>query len=123
MTHRSGRNGTPLDARFTNWAKELRKAGYDPALIGYTDISPDPRVHSPGDPALKTYEGVLPGLRPHVVMASDRKAWRRLVTGCSLVMRFTHLKMKPSVHVQKLVAANQRPQVRSQRTSFHCINF
>ncbi len=75
MTHRSGRNGTPLDARFTNWAKELRKAGYDPALIGYTDISPDPRVHAPGDPALKTYEGVLPGLRPHLVMASDRKAW------------------------------------------------
>src|SRR5690349_8925140 len=70
MTHRSGRNGTPLDARFTNWAKELRKAGYDPSLIGYTDISADPRVHAPGDPALKTYEGVLPGLRPHVLMGS-----------------------------------------------------
>jgi arylsulfatase A-like enzyme len=75
MTHRSGRNGTPLDARFTNWAKELRKAGYDPGLIGYTDISADPRAHQAGDPALKTYEGVLPGLTPHLVMASDRKAW------------------------------------------------
>lgn len=75
MTHRSGRNGTPLDARFTNWAKELRKAGYDPGLIGYTDISPDPRAHAEGDPALKTYEGVLPGLTPHLVMASDRKTW------------------------------------------------
>lgn len=75
MTHRSGRNGTPLDARFTNWAKELRKAGYDPSLIGYTDISADPRAHAPGDPALKTYEGVLPGLRPHVVMGSNREAW------------------------------------------------
>ncbi|MBM3548520.1 MAG: alkaline phosphatase family protein [Alphaproteobacteria bacterium] len=75
MTHRSGRNGTPLDARFTNWAKELRRAGYDPGLIGYTDISPDPRVHAAGDPALKTYEGVLPGLTPHLVMGSDRRAW------------------------------------------------
>ena len=75
MTHRSGRNGTPLDARFTNWAKELRKAGYDPGLIGYTDISPDPRAHAEGDPVLKSYEGVLPGLTPHLVMASDRKRW------------------------------------------------
>ena len=75
MTHRSGRNGTPLDARFTNWAKELRKAGYDPGLIGYTDISPDPRAHVEGDPALKTYEGVLPGLDPYHVMASHRRTW------------------------------------------------
>lgn len=75
MTHRSGRNGTPLDARFTNWAKELRKAGYDPGLIGYTDISPDPRAHAAGDPVLRTYEGVLPGLAPYAVMGSDRRAW------------------------------------------------
>jgi arylsulfatase A-like enzyme len=75
MTHRSGRNGTPLDARFTNWAKELRRAGYDPGLIGYTDISADPRAHAPGDPALTTYEGVLPGLSPYRVMGSDRRTW------------------------------------------------
>ncbi|MSP47992.1 MAG: sulfatase [Alphaproteobacteria bacterium] len=75
MTHRSGRNGTPLDARFTNWAKELRRAGYDPGLIGYTDISPDPRAYVPGDPALRTYEGVLPGLAPHLVLGSDRRTW------------------------------------------------
>ncbi len=75
MTHRSGRNGTPLDARFTNWAKELRKAGYDPGLVGYTDISPDPRAHVEGDPVLKSYEGVLPGLSPYQMMSSDRRTW------------------------------------------------
>ena len=45
MNHRSFRNGTPLDARFTNIALEMRAVGYDPALIGYTDTSVDPRVH------------------------------------------------------------------------------
>jgi len=75
MTHRSARNGTPLDARFTNWALELRKAGYAPGLIGYTDTSLDPRSRSPGDPALKTYEGVLPGLDLHLGMSGDRRSW------------------------------------------------
>ena len=37
MNHRSGRNGTPLDSRHTNIALEVRKAGYDPTLFGYTD--------------------------------------------------------------------------------------
>jgi len=53
MTHRSVRNGTPLDARFTNIALEARKAGYDPALIGYTDTSVDPRGLDPDDPRLR----------------------------------------------------------------------
>ena len=43
MNHRSALNGTPLDARFTNLALEVRNAGYDPVLFGYTDASPDPR--------------------------------------------------------------------------------
>ena len=30
MNHRSVNNGTPLNARFTNIALEVRKAGYDP---------------------------------------------------------------------------------------------
>ena len=47
MNHRSVRNGTPLDARHTNVALEVRKAGFDPALFGYTDISPDPRQYAP----------------------------------------------------------------------------
>ncbi|MHB1986422.1 MAG: alkaline phosphatase family protein [Acidimicrobiales bacterium] len=61
--HRSVRNGTPLDARFTNIALEARQAGYDPVLFGYTDTSADPRTVPPGDPRLVSYEGLLPGFR------------------------------------------------------------
>jgi arylsulfatase A-like enzyme len=75
MTHRSVRNGTPLDARFTNLALELRKAGYAPALFGYTDTSADPRTRPADDPALFTYEGVLPGFDPIVVLREDRHPW------------------------------------------------
>lgn len=60
--HRVAMNGTPLDQRHTNWALEMRKAGYRPALIGYTDQTPDPRGLARTDPRLFTYEGVLPGL-------------------------------------------------------------
>jgi arylsulfatase A-like enzyme len=62
--HRVAMNGTPLDRRHTNWALETRKLGYDPALIGYTDQTADPRGLKQGDPRLSTYEGILPGLNP-----------------------------------------------------------
>jgi arylsulfatase A-like enzyme len=75
MNHRSGRNGTPLDARFTNLALEVRKAGYDPTLFGYTDTSPDPRRYAPGDPVLKTYEGVLPGFTVGLQLPDHMAAW------------------------------------------------
>ncbi len=61
--HRSVGNGIPLDARFTNLAREARNAGYDPVLFGYTDTSIDPRGLSPDDPLTRTYEGVLDGFR------------------------------------------------------------
>ena len=35
--HRSVYNGAPLDKRFTNIAKEVRKLNYNPSLYGYTD--------------------------------------------------------------------------------------
>lgn len=63
MNHRSIANGTPLDARHTNIAREGRKAGFDPILFGYTDTSADPRRHAPDDPALRDYGGILPGFR------------------------------------------------------------
>ncbi len=61
MTNRVVANGTPLDDRFTNVAREVRAAGYDPVLVGYTDVSVDPRGVAPDDPRLFSYEGVLPG--------------------------------------------------------------
>ena len=63
FTHRVVINGTPLDARFTNWALELRRSGRDPVLLGYTDTSLDPQTLPLGDKALTTYESCLPGLR------------------------------------------------------------
>lgn len=75
QNHRSCRNGTPLDARFTNLALELRQAGYDPNLIGYTDTSADPRLHHPDDPALKSYEGVMTGFFPWLRLPENPLAW------------------------------------------------
>lgn len=76
MNHRSGRNGTPLDARHTNIALEARKAGYDPSLFGYTDTSPDPRGRHANDPALTAYdEGVMPGFRAPLHLPEDMGEW------------------------------------------------
>ncbi len=76
MNHRSGRNGTPLDSRHTNLALEARKAGYDPALFGYTDTTPDPRGKHPNDPALTAYdEGIMPGFTPALHLPEDMGAW------------------------------------------------
>lgn len=76
MNHRSGRNGTPLDRRHTNIALEARKAGYDPALFGYTDTTPDPRGLHPNDPALTAYdEGVMPGFSTPLHLPEDMDQW------------------------------------------------
>lgn len=75
QNHRSGTNGTPLDARHTNWAKEAAKLGYDPVLFGYTDTSQDPREEDPESPWLMTYEGPLPGIRPVCMMGTWPTPW------------------------------------------------
>jgi len=75
MNHRSLRNGTPLDARHSNIALEVRKAGYDPMLFGYTDTSVDPRRYAPGDPAVHSYEGVLPGMTVGLQLPDHMAAW------------------------------------------------
>jgi arylsulfatase A-like enzyme len=75
QNHRSGTNGTPLDGRHTNWAKEVGRAGYDPVLFGYTDTSIDPRGVDADDPWLRTYEGPLPGIRVEVMMGETPRPW------------------------------------------------
>ncbi|HEY0105959.1 MAG TPA: alkaline phosphatase family protein [Rhizomicrobium sp.] len=75
QNHRSGTNGTPLEARHTNWAKQAAAIGYDPVLFGYTDTSLDPRELKEDDPWLSTYEGLLPGIRPIVTMGEEPRAW------------------------------------------------
>ncbi|MEI9982282.1 MAG: alkaline phosphatase family protein [Aliidongia sp.] len=42
MNHRVVTNGVPLDRRHAHLAREIRRAGRDPALIGYTTTTPDP---------------------------------------------------------------------------------
>jgi arylsulfatase A-like enzyme len=76
MNHRSVRNGAPLERHHTNLALEVRKAGYEPLLFGYTDTSADPRGRHPNDPDLKTYEGLMDGFAEVVQMRLDTNyAW------------------------------------------------
>ena len=62
MNHRSVQNGSPLDAGFTNLAKQVRAVGIEPWLIGYTDTTMDPRHFHRNDPRARRYEEILPGL-------------------------------------------------------------
>ena len=81
QNHRSGTNGTPLDHRFDNWALQLKSAGYQPSLFGYTDTALDPRFVDASDPRLRTYEGLLPGIDPVVQMGTFPDAWAEWLAG------------------------------------------
>ncbi len=61
-------NGSPLDAAIPPRSPRPRAAGYAPALFGYTDSTVDPRGLSSADPALFTYEGVMPGFTPALLL-------------------------------------------------------
>jgi arylsulfatase A-like enzyme len=63
MTHRAVQNTIPLDRRFTNLAHELRALGYDPALVGYTTTTPDPRSTSTNDPRFFQLGDLMDGFR------------------------------------------------------------
>ena len=52
MNHRACQNTIPLDARHDTLPRALRRAGYEPALVGYTTTAPDPRTTGAGRPAL-----------------------------------------------------------------------
>ncbi|MBR0655638.1 phosphoric/sulfuric ester hydrolase PehA [Plastoroseomonas arctica] len=63
MNHRAVQNTVPLDARHFNLAKALRLIGYDPALIGYTTTTPDPRTSGPRDPRFLVLGDIMDGFR------------------------------------------------------------
>jgi arylsulfatase A-like enzyme len=63
MNHRAVANGVPLDARHANIATELRRAGIDPAMIGYTTTTPDPRLAPRADPRYREMGAVMEGFR------------------------------------------------------------
>jgi arylsulfatase A-like enzyme len=76
MNHRVAANGSPLEDRFDNVARLARRAGYEPALFGYTDQGVDPSiVADPSDPRLDTYEGVLPGFDAALPLDGRMEAW------------------------------------------------
>ena len=76
MNNRVVANGTPLDERFDNVARALRRGGYTPTLFGYTDQGVDPRIISAADdPRLSTYEGVLPGFVEQLHLDGQPTAW------------------------------------------------
>ena len=76
MNHRVVANGTPLENRFDNVARLARRAGYVPALFGYTDQGVDPSlVADPSDPRLDTYEGVLPGFDAGLLLDGRMVGW------------------------------------------------
>jgi arylsulfatase A-like enzyme len=63
MNHRAVQNTVPLDARHFNLAKALRAVGYDPALIGYTTTTPDPRTTPARDPRFLVLGDLMEGFR------------------------------------------------------------
>src|SRR6516165_7090172 len=63
MNHRAVQNTVPLDARHKNLALALREIGYDPALIGYTTTTPDPRQTSPRDSRFTVLGDIMDGFR------------------------------------------------------------
>lgn len=75
LNHRSITNGTPLDARHTHLARELRALGRTPALFGYTDTSLDPRCYHESDPRLRSYEGVFPEWAVVQPLGEDLAGW------------------------------------------------
>src|SRR5258708_1518623 len=64
MNHRAVQNTIPLDSRLTNLAHQLRRGGYDAALVGYTTTTPDPRTTRPNDPPFLVLGDVMDGFRP-----------------------------------------------------------
>ena len=81
MNHRVVANGTPLDRSFDNLALAARRAGYQPALFGYTDQAVDPRETTGAhDPRLQSYEGVLPGFDCVLDLTGDHREWLNWLT-------------------------------------------
>ncbi len=64
MNHRAVQNTVPLDARHITLGQALRTIGYDPALVGYTTTTPDPRTTSPTDPRFSVIGDLMEGFRP-----------------------------------------------------------
>ena len=82
MNNRVVGNGSPLDRRFDNVALAARRAGYEPAVFGYTDQAVDPRdTTGSDDPRLSTYEGILAGFDPVLDLSCGNVPWLDWLAG------------------------------------------
>ncbi len=63
MNHRAAQNTVPLDRRHVTLGQALRAAGYDPALVGYTTTTPDPRDAHRNDPRFTGLGDTMEGFR------------------------------------------------------------
>jgi arylsulfatase A-like enzyme len=63
MNHRAVQNTIPLDARHVTLPRALRATGYDPALVGYTTTTPDPRSTGAADPRFRVLGDNMDGFR------------------------------------------------------------
>jgi arylsulfatase A-like enzyme len=63
MNHHAVQNTVPLDARHMTLGRALRRIGYDPALVGYTTTTPDPRTTGPRDPRFTSLGDLMDGFR------------------------------------------------------------
>jgi arylsulfatase A-like enzyme len=76
MNNRVVANGTPLDWRLDNVARVGLRAGYRPAMWGYTDQGADVRrISDPADPRLTNWEGVLPGFEEMLCLDERHGPW------------------------------------------------
>lgn len=75
MNHRSVQNTIPLDSRHMTLPWALRRAGHDPALIGYTTTTPDPRTTGPRDPRFTVLGDNMEGFRPVGAFGPDHDGY------------------------------------------------
>lgn len=75
MNHRVTNNGAPLSDHLPMLPRQLRAAGYDPTLFGYSDTALDPATLAPDDPRRTSYEQPMSGFAEGVLLDDDIGAW------------------------------------------------
>ncbi|WP_142850214.1 phosphoric/sulfuric ester hydrolase PehA [Telmatospirillum sp. J64-1] len=81
MNHRAVQNTVPLDSRHFTLGMALREVGYDPALIGYTTTTPDPRATSVNDPRFLQLGDIMEGFRSVGSFEPDMEGYFGWVAG------------------------------------------
>ena len=75
MNHRVTNNGAPLADNLPMLPRELRRAGYDPTLFGYTDTALDPATLESDDPRRCSYEQPMDGFSVGVLLDDNIDPW------------------------------------------------